>query len=61
MEDTRTDYARGLDRGLELALEIINSTANTRFISVGEVGLYLHDPEFYAYLNKSETLTEEKV
>ena len=61
MEDTRTDYTRGLDRGLELALEIINSTADVRFGNVGEVGLYLHDPEFYAHFKKPATLTEENI
>ena len=57
MEKTKSDYERGLDRGLELALEVINSTAGVKFDSVAEVGLYLYCPERYAHFKK---LTEEK-
>jgi hypothetical protein len=42
MQDNRTDYARGLDRGLELALGIINKTADTNFDSIPAVALYLY-------------------
>ena len=52
MEDTRSDYAKGLDRGLELALGVINKTANVRFDSIPEVAMYLYDPERYAHFKK---------
>ena len=52
MENTRSDYARGLDRGLELALGIINDTADVRFDSVAEVAMYLYDPEKFAHFKK---------
>jgi len=52
MEDTKSDYARGLDAGLKLALDVINSTAGVRFDSVAEVGLYLYCPERYAHFKK---------
>lgn len=52
MEDTRSDYARGVDRGLELALGVINKTANVQFDSIPEVAMYLHDPLRYAHLKK---------
>jgi hypothetical protein len=52
MNDTKSDYARGLDRGLELALEVIASTAGVKFDSVAEVGLYLYCPERYAHFKK---------
>jgi hypothetical protein len=42
MQDNRTDYARGLDRGLELALGIINKTADTSFDSIPAVALHLY-------------------
>jgi hypothetical protein len=52
MKDTKSDYERGLDRGLELALEVINSTAGVKFDSVAEVGMYLFWPERYAHFKK---------
>jgi len=52
MENTRSDYARGLDKGLALALEIINDTADVRFESIAEVGLYLCNPEEFAHYQK---------
>lgn len=48
MEDTTTDFGRGMDKGLEMALDVINSTADVRFESIAEVALYLHDPVRYA-------------
>jgi len=61
MKDTRSDYARGLDKGLEMALDIINKTAEVQFDCVSEVAMYLYDPEIYAHFRKPKTLTEEKV
>jgi hypothetical protein len=52
MEDNRSDYAKGLDRGLELALGIINKTANVQFDSIPEVAMYLYDPEQFARFKK---------
>jgi hypothetical protein len=52
MEDTRSDYARGVDRGLELALGVINKTADVRFDGIAEVAMYLHDPVRYAHFKK---------
>jgi hypothetical protein len=52
MEDTRSDYARGLDKGLELALGVINDTADVRFDSVAEVAMYLYNPEQFAHFKK---------
>jgi hypothetical protein len=52
MKDTRSDYAKGLDKGLELALGIINKTADVQFDTVAEVAMYLHDPERYAHFKK---------
>ena len=57
MNDTKSDYARGLDAGLKLALDVINSTAGVKFDSVPEVGLYLYCPERYAHFKK---LAEKK-
>ena len=61
MEDTRSDYTRGLDRGLEMALGIINKTAEVQFDGIPEVAMYLYDPEKFAHFKKPVTLTEEKV
>ena len=52
MEDNRSDYAKGLDRGLELALGIINKTANVQFDSIPEVAMYLYDTEQFARFKK---------
>jgi hypothetical protein len=52
--DNRTDYRRGLDAGLELALQIINSTADVQFEDISEVALYLHDPIQYAHFKKEK-------
>jgi hypothetical protein len=52
MEDTRSDYTRGLDRGLEMALGIINKTADVQFDGIPEVAMYLYDPEQYAHFKK---------
>jgi len=52
MEDTRSDYARGLDAGLKLALDVINSTSASQFKDVAEVGMYLWWPERYAHFKK---------
>jgi hypothetical protein len=52
MEETKSDYARGLDAGLKLALDVINSTANVQFEDVAEVGMYLFWPERYAHFKK---------
>lgn len=52
MKDTRSDYQRGLDRGLEMALGIINKTADVQFDGIPEVAMYLHDPERYAHFKK---------
>ena len=52
MEDNRSDYAKGLDRGLELALGIINKTANVQFDSIPEVAMYLYDAEQFARFKK---------
>jgi hypothetical protein len=52
MQDNRTDYAKGLDAGLEMALGIINQTAEVRFDSIPEVAMYLYDPERYAHFKK---------
>lgn len=52
MEDTRSDYARGLDKGLEMALDIINKTAEVQFDCVSEVAMYLYDPEKFAHFKK---------
>ena len=49
MEDNKSDYARGLDAGLKLALDVINSTAGAQFKDVAEVGMYLFWPERYAH------------
>jgi hypothetical protein len=61
MEEFKSDYRRGLDRGLELALGIINDTADVQFKDIAEVAMYLYDPEIYAHFRKPKTLTEEKV
>jgi hypothetical protein len=53
--DNKTDYRRGLDAGLELALQIINSTADVQFEDISEVALYLHDPIQYAHFKKEKT------
>jgi hypothetical protein len=52
MQDNRTDYAKGLDAGLEMALGIINQTAEVRFDSIPEVAMYLYDPERYVHFKK---------
>lgn len=52
--DNRTDYRRGLDAGLELALQIINSTADVQFEDISEVALYLHNPIQYAHFKKEK-------
>jgi hypothetical protein len=52
MKDTRSDYAKGLDQGLELALGIINKTADVQFDTVAEVALYLYDPKQFAHFKK---------
>lgn len=52
MEDTRSDYARGVDRGLDLALGVINKTADVQFDGIAEVAMYLHDPVRYAHFKK---------
>jgi hypothetical protein len=52
MKDTRSDYAKGLDKGLELALGVINKTADVQFDTVAEVAMYLYDPERYAHFKK---------
>ena len=52
MEDTRSDYARGLDKGLEMALGIINKTAEVQFDGIPEVAMYLYNPEKYAHFKK---------
>ena len=52
MEDTRSDYTRGLDRGLEMALGIINKTAEVQFDGIPEVAMYLYDPEKFAHFKK---------
>jgi hypothetical protein len=52
MEETKSDYARGLDAGLQMALDVINSTAGVKFESVAEVGMYLFWPERYAHFKK---------
>jgi hypothetical protein len=61
MEDTRSDFQRGLDKGLEMALGIVNNTADVRFECISEVALYLYDPELFAHFRKPKTLTEEKI
>jgi len=52
--DNRTDYRRGLDAGLELALQIINSTADVQFEDISEVALYLYNPIQYAHFKKEK-------
>jgi len=52
MEENKSDYARGLDAGLQMALDVINSTAGVKFESVAEVGMYLFWPERYAHFKK---------
>jgi len=52
MEENKSDYARGLDAGLQMALDVINSTAGVKFESVAEVGMYLWWPERYAHFKK---------
>jgi hypothetical protein len=52
MEEIKSDYARGLDAGLQMALDVINSTAGVKFESVAEVGMYLFWPERYAHFKK---------
>ena len=52
MEDNKSDYARGLNAGLVLALDVINGTAGVRFGDVAEVGMYLWWPERYAHFKK---------
>jgi len=52
--DNRIDYRRGLDAGLELALQIINSTADVQFEDISEVALYLHNPIQYAHFKKEK-------
>jgi hypothetical protein len=51
-EQRQNDYQRGMGMGLELALGVINKTANVEFDGIAEVALYLYDPELYAHFKK---------
>jgi len=52
MEDIKSDFQRGMDKGLEMALGIINKTAEVQFDGIPEVAMYLYNPEKFAHFKK---------